>query len=110
MREHLYDAGTHHLRHTYISAPTHTTLSHPSCQVAAFVREQLYDAATGRLRRTYTSGPSAVAGFADDYAYVVQGLLDLHAVTGDVAHLQVRCEVCDCADVRHAVWAQQGSC
>jgi uncharacterized protein YyaL (SSP411 family) len=57
-------------------------------QAASFVRERLYDGDSRRLRRAFTRSASAVDAFADDYALVVRGLLDLHAVTGDVAHLQ----------------------
>ncbi|EFN56229.1 hypothetical protein CHLNCDRAFT_145019 [Chlorella variabilis] len=54
-------------------------------QAAAFVRQHLWDGETGRLRRCFTTGPSAVEGFADDYAWMVAGLLDLHSTTGDWA-------------------------
>ncbi|KAL4448270.1 hypothetical protein ABPG75_005489 [Micractinium tetrahymenae] len=57
-------------------------------KAAAFVREHLYDASTGRLRRAFTLGPSAVQAFADDYAYVIAGLLDLHFAAGEPQHLQ----------------------
>ncbi|PSC70426.1 spermatogenesis-associated 20 isoform B [Micractinium conductrix] len=56
-------------------------------QVAAFVGTHLYDAPSGTLRRAYTNGPSEVAAFADDYAYMVSGLLELYFATGDAAHL-----------------------
>lgn len=55
---------------------------------AAFVRARLYDAPSRRLRRAFTRGPSAVFAFSDDYAWMVSGLLDLYASTGDVAHLR----------------------
>ncbi|PRW45152.1 spermatogenesis-associated 20 [Chlorella sorokiniana] len=57
-------------------------------KIAAFVRQHLYDAPTRQLRRAYTDGPSSVPGFADDYAYMISGLLDLYSTTGDIAHLQ----------------------
>lgn len=57
-------------------------------QVASFVRERLYDGGSRRLRRAFTRSASAVDAFSDDYALMVRGLLDLHAVTGDVSHLQ----------------------
>lgn len=53
------------------------------------MRSKLYDESSGQLRRCFTRGPSAVYGFADDYAHVIAGLLELFAATGDVAHLQV---------------------
>ena len=63
----------------------------PACpQAARFARAHLYDEASGRLRRAFMRGPSAVQAFADDYAYLISGLLDLHSASGDVAHLQAR--------------------
>ncbi|KXZ53965.1 hypothetical protein GPECTOR_6g884 [Gonium pectorale] len=55
-------------------------------RVAAFVRTHLWDGAAGggagRLRRSFCKGPSAVPGFADDYAAMVAGLLDLYECGG----------------------------
>ena len=56
-------------------------------QAAAFVKDNLWDGATARLLRSFCKGPSSVAAFADDYAYLIAGLLDLHGVTGDVQWL-----------------------
>ncbi|KAH9948039.1 hypothetical protein B0H21DRAFT_735904 [Amylocystis lapponica] len=44
---------------------------------AAFIKEHLYDATTGELRRSYRHGPGP-QGQADDYAFLIQGLLDLY--------------------------------
>jgi uncharacterized protein len=44
--------------------------------------------ATGGLLRSYREGPSMIAGFASDYAFFIQALLDLHQVTGEVAWLR----------------------
>ena len=62
--------------------------SRPPSQAASFVHCRLYDEASGRLLRSYMSGPSPVGGFADDYAAMIRGLLDLYEAGGDVAHLQ----------------------
>lgn len=44
---------------------------------------------TGRLRRCVFRGAlSGVQGLADDYAFLVRGLLDLHEATGETAHLE----------------------
>ena len=53
---------------------------------ARFIREHLWK--NGALIRSYREGASEVAGFADDYAFLIQGLLDLYEADFDVAWLQ----------------------
>ncbi|MDQ6911604.1 MAG: thioredoxin domain-containing protein [Verrucomicrobiota bacterium] len=55
---------------------------------ARCVRTHLYDAANKTLVRNYRQGRSAVEGFADDYAFVIQGLLDLYEASFDVEWLK----------------------
>ncbi len=55
---------------------------------ARCVRVQLFDETSGTLVRNYREGRSAVAGFADDYAFVIQGLLDLYEATFEVEWLK----------------------
>ncbi len=55
---------------------------------ARCVRTQLFDEASGTLVRNYRQGRSAVAGFADDYAFVIQGLLDLYEASFDLEWLK----------------------
>lgn len=50
-------------------------------QSAAFIKKNLYDEKTGELRRSYREGPGPT-GQADDYAFLVQGLLDLYEASG----------------------------
>jgi uncharacterized protein len=57
-------------------------------RAARFVRTQLYDESRKVLVRNYREGRSAVEGFADDYAFVIQGLLDLYEASFDVSWLQ----------------------
>src|SRR5262249_20251538 len=45
---------------------------------ANFLRAKLYDPSDKVLYRSYREGRSNVEGFADDYAMVIQGLLDLY--------------------------------
>ncbi len=55
---------------------------------AAFLKSKLYDSSPdGRLKRRYRSGESAIDGFLDDYAYLIQGLLDLYETSFDVQWL-----------------------
>jgi len=48
-----------------------------------FLRREMWDENTGRLKRVHRDGPGETEGFADDYAFLVQGLLDLYEVTWD---------------------------
>jgi uncharacterized protein YyaL (SSP411 family) len=57
-------------------------------RAATFARTQLYDASRQVLVRNYREGRSDVEGFADDYAFVIQGLLDLYEASFDVSWFQ----------------------
>ena len=58
-------------------------------RAAEFVRANLYDAKTRTLRRSYRGGASEVGGFAEDYAFYIQGLLDLYEASFDVQWLKL---------------------
>ena len=58
---------------------------------AAFLKNHLW--IDGRLRRSYREGAGAVAGFAADYAFVIQGLLDLYEAGGNAAWLEWAAEL-----------------
>jgi uncharacterized protein YyaL (SSP411 family) len=47
-------------------------------RAAVFIQKNLYDASSKQLYRSWREGERHVAGIADDYAFVVQGLLDLY--------------------------------
>jgi uncharacterized protein YyaL (SSP411 family) len=53
-----------------------------------FVRQKLYRAETNTLARSYREGASDVSGFASDYAFLIQGLLDLYEASFDVRRLE----------------------
>jgi uncharacterized protein YyaL (SSP411 family) len=55
-------------------------------KAAKFLREQMWK--DGSLRRSFRKGPGEVPGFAEDYAYLIAGLLDLYEADFDTAHLQ----------------------
>jgi uncharacterized protein len=57
-------------------------------RAANFIRAHLWDDAHKTLFRSYRDGRSLVEGFADDYAFVVQGLLDLYEASFDVEWLK----------------------
>ncbi len=60
-----------------------------AARAANFLRTRLYDGSSGILYRAYRAGRSDVEGFADDYAFVIQGLLDLYEASFDVAWLKL---------------------
>jgi uncharacterized protein YyaL (SSP411 family) len=47
-------------------------------KAAGFIHERLYDGKTGLLLRRYRAGDAAIPAFVDDYAFLIQGLLDLY--------------------------------
>ncbi len=57
-------------------------------KAARFVREKLYDTKSNTLLRSYREGASDVPGFASDYAFLTQGLLDLYAAGFDVSQME----------------------
>ena len=58
-------------------------------RAAGFVIRCLYDPAAGTLLRRYRAGDAAIPGFLDDYALLVQGLLDLYEAQFDLRNLQL---------------------
>ncbi len=57
-------------------------------RAAEFIQRELYDPATGVLYRSWRGGRSAIAGFAEDYACLIQGLLDLYETGFEIRWLQ----------------------
>ena len=55
---------------------------------ALSVRKRLYRESDQTLLRSYRDGASAVEGFADDYAFLIQGLLDLYEATFDPSWIE----------------------
>jgi uncharacterized protein YyaL (SSP411 family) len=53
-----------------------------------FIRRELYDESRGVLYRSWLDGRGTTEGFAEDYACLVQGLLDLYEAGFDVRWLQ----------------------
>ena len=57
-------------------------------KTAAFIRKNLYDAGSRRLlKRRWRDGVSGVDGLAEDYIFLIQGLLDLYQADLDAVHL-----------------------
>ena len=67
-------------------------------RAANFMRANLYDSSRKILYRNYRGGRSDIEGFADDYAFVIQGLLDLYEASFDVAWLKFAVELQETQD------------
>ena len=59
-----------------------------AARAATFVQTKLFDAATGRLAHSYRGGVRDERGFAEDYAFLIQGLLDLYEATFEMRWLE----------------------
>ena len=53
----------------------------------AFIRKELYDEKEGLLWRIYREGRGDAPAFADDYAFLISGLIDLYEATFDDQYL-----------------------
>jgi uncharacterized protein len=67
-------------------------------QAAEFLRASLYDKSRQILFRNYREGRSEIEGFADDYAFVIQGLLDLYEASFDIEWLKFAVELQETQD------------
>jgi uncharacterized protein YyaL (SSP411 family) len=57
-------------------------------RAALFLRENLWDANRGLLLRRWRDGQAAIDGYAEDYACVTWGVLELFEATGDASWLE----------------------
>ncbi len=67
-------------------------------RAAKFLRAHLYDDSRKTLFRNYREGRGEIEGFADDYAFVIQGLLDLYEAAFDVEWLKFAEELQEAQD------------
>jgi len=54
---------------------------------AAFIKDKLWRPADRTLLRRYRDGDASIEGYAEDYAYLIWGLLELFQADGDAAWL-----------------------
>ncbi len=57
-------------------------------RAARFVRRHLWNPVDATLLRRYRKGDASVAGYAEDYAYLISGLLELFQAGGDPEWLE----------------------
>ena len=69
-----------------------------AARAAKFLRANLYDEKGKLLFRNYREGRSQIEGFADDYAFVIQGLLDLYEASFGVEWLKFAIELQETQD------------
>ena len=67
-------------------------------RTAKFLRTNLYEEKSKLLYRNYRGGRSDIEGFADDYAFIIQGLLDLYEASFDVEWLKFAVELQETQD------------
>ena len=70
--------------HQVLDEPRYLTAAR---RAAAFIETKLVDTRTGKLLRRYRKGETAIEGFTDDYAFLVQALIDLYEASFDVKWL-----------------------
>jgi uncharacterized protein len=57
-------------------------------RAARFIRERMWNADTQTLLRVYREGDAAIEAYAEDYAYLIAGLLELFQADADAAWLE----------------------
>ncbi|KAF1917819.1 hypothetical protein BDU57DRAFT_445707 [Ampelomyces quisqualis] len=57
-------------------------------KTASFIQKELYNSSSNTLTRVYREGLGDAPGFADDYAYLISGLIDLYEATFNTSYLQ----------------------
>jgi uncharacterized protein YyaL (SSP411 family) len=62
-------------------------------RAADFLAREMYRPAEGILLRRYRGGEAAIPGFADDYAFFAQALLDLYEAAFDLRDLDLATEL-----------------
>ncbi|KAI3979037.1 hypothetical protein MKX01_016212 [Papaver californicum] len=67
-------------------------------KAASFIKMHIYDDQTKRLQHSFRNGPSKAPGFLDDYAFLIQGLLDLYEFGGGTNWLSWAVELQDIQD------------
>src|SRR4030095_12724423 len=67
-------------------------------RAANFLRRNLYEEKRKLLYRSYREGRSNIEGFADDYAMVIHGLLDLYEASFDIEWLKLAVELQETQD------------
>ena len=71
-------------------------------RAAEVVRAELHDESRGVLFRSWRGARGAAEGFAEDYAYLIQGLLDLYEASFELRWLEWAVQLQETMDARFA--------
>jgi uncharacterized protein YyaL (SSP411 family) len=66
---------------------------------AEFVERELFDEKRGVLYRSYRAGRGVSEGFAEDYSFLIQGLIDLYEATFELRWLRLALRLQETMDV-----------
>ena len=66
---------------------------HQAIRSATFIEDHLLDGKTHQLTRRWRDGHAEVGGFLEDYAFYIQGLLDLYESSLDIRWLKLALEL-----------------
>jgi uncharacterized protein len=69
-------------------SPSASRYADAARRAASFIRTTLWIESEQRLLRRYRDGDAAIDGYAEDYAYLIFGLLELFQADGDPAWLE----------------------
>ena len=69
------------------SSPSAAAYLNAARRSADFIRTTLWNVAARRLKRRYRDGEAGIDGYAEDYAFLIFGLLELFQADGDVRWL-----------------------
>jgi uncharacterized protein YyaL (SSP411 family) len=71
-----------------VSSPSSARYLAAARKAADFIRTQLWLSGEGRLLRRYRDGEAAIDGYAEDFASLIYGLLELFQADGDAVWLE----------------------
>ncbi|HUQ89802.1 MAG TPA: thioredoxin domain-containing protein [Vicinamibacterales bacterium] len=73
------------VENTEMTPATEVTKAHlrSATAAASFIHDVMWDARTRTLLRRYRSGHAAIDGYAEDYAFLIFGILELFQASGD---------------------------
>jgi len=69
-------------------SPSADTYRKAAIKAATFIQTKMWRGDDETLLRRYRAGDAAIPGYAEDYAYLIWGLLELLQATGDAAWLE----------------------